>query len=333
LIASNPLLEAFGNAKTIRNNNSSRFGKYMEIQFNLGDPKGGKITVYLLEKFRVITRHPDERSFHIFYQLLSGAAANEKKEYNLLGVDDYAYINASKCKTVPGINDQKDFQETKQAMNIIGLKPEDQKQIFELCSAVLLVGNVEFNVKGTGSCVKNRDLVNQIAELLKVPADVLDTCLTNKTITSATEKISIPLNLEQAYYARDSLAKSLYGKLFEYIVESANIAIKTDSSSTSIGVLDIYGFEIFENNGFEQLCINFVNEKLHQLFIELTLKAEQEEYSNEGIPWEEINYYNNKPICELIEKRGGIFSFLDEECIFPKGTDESFFSEAVQRTR
>jgi len=308
LVQSNPLLEAFGNAKTVRNNNSSRFGKYMEIQFNLGDPKGGRITVFLLEKGRVITRHEDERSFHIFYQFLTGSTEQEKRQYHLLGLDGYAYINQSKCKTVPGIDDAKDFQDTKKAMSIIGMSPDQQSLIFNLLSAILLLGNIDFVVKGTGSAVKNPDVLNTVAQHLAVSPEVLNKALTIKTMTSATESIQIPLNLEQAFYARDSLAKTVYGRMFEWIVDAANTAIKTDASSTSIGVLDIYGFEIFQSNGFEQLCINFVNEKLHQLFIELTLKAEQEEYGKEGIAWVEVKYYNNKPIVELIEKRSLPFS-------------------------
>eukprot|EP01103_Thecamoeba_quadrilineata_P016539 TRINITY_DN5557_c0_g2_i1.p1 TRINITY_DN5557_c0_g2~~TRINITY_DN5557_c0_g2_i1.p1 ORF type:complete len:823 (-),score=171.98 TRINITY_DN5557_c0_g2_i1:77-2545(-) len=327
LIQSNPLLEAFGNAKTIRNNNSSRFGKYMEMQFNLGDPQGGRITVYLLEKSRVIARLEDERSFHIFYQLLAGASESEKKEYGIRSVEEFVFLNQSKCKTVQGIDDAKDFQDTKKAMSIIGLSNEQQSEIFHILVGILHAGNIEFATKGSNSAVKNMDVLGTAAAHLKVPTEILEKALTNKTITTATESVTIPLNLEQSLYARDSLAKSVYGRLFYWLVDQANKAIKTTTFSTSLGVLDIYGFEIFGVNGFEQLCINFVNEKLHQLFIELTLKAEQEEYASEGIPWEDIVYYNNKPICELIEKRGGIFSLMDEECLFPKGTDTTFFEK------
>eukprot|EP00013_Stygamoeba_regulata_P029505 CAMPEP_0177646040 /NCGR_PEP_ID=MMETSP0447-20121125/9564_1 /TAXON_ID=0 /ORGANISM="Stygamoeba regulata, Strain BSH-02190019" /LENGTH=1013 /DNA_ID=CAMNT_0019148551 /DNA_START=85 /DNA_END=3126 /DNA_ORIENTATION=+ len=333
LLQSNPLLEAFGNAKTVRNDNSSRFGKYMEIQFNLGDPKGGRITVFLLEKSRIVNQQKDERCFHVFYQMLSGASGAERSKYHLKDLSTYRYLTQSGCTSVATIDDRADFEHTKKAMSTIGLQAGQQEDIFLLLSGILSLGNIQFQGKGSSSVITSTQDLETAAACLRVPADGLARALTNKTMTTVNESINVPLNDEQAQYARDSLAKSIYGRLFEHIVAAANTAIKTAEASTSIGVLDIYGFEIFGTNGFEQLCINFVNERLHQLFIELTLKAEQEEYAAEGIQWIKINYYNNKPICELIERRGGVFSLLDEECIFPRGTDTSFHEKMVRQMR
>jgi len=328
LLESNPLLEAFGNAKTIRNNNSSRFGKYMEIQFDIGDPVGGKILVFLLEKNRVIERQKTERCFHIFYQLLAGAGAQEKKELLLLSPDQYNYLKKSECYTIEDINDAKEFKETVDAMNVIGLDQNWQQQIFSIVAAILQLGNVEFTGDRHKSAVSTQNFLENAANLLGIaPADLAKN-LTNRSIKAgAAESITTPLSVEQAAYARDSFSKGMYGRLFQWLVTMANQSIYSEFYSNLIGVLDIYGFEIFGVNGFEQLCINYVNERLHQLFIELTLKAEQDEYKSEGIEWEDIKYYNNLPICRLIEGQGKIFDLLNEESIFPEGSDKSLFTK------
>lgn len=330
LLESNPFLEAFGNAKTVRNNNSSRFGKYMEIQFDVADPVGGRISVYLLEKNRVIERQSSERSFHIFYQLLKGASSEEKKELSLGDTKDYLYLSKSGCDQVPGINDKTEWRETRQAMDVIGLPKEAQTQIFQLLSGVLRLGNMTFKSTGSrrDSCTSlDKEDAEIAGAMLGLEAGRLLKEICTMRIRSGTETLDKPLEADKAAHARDSLAKGIYGRLFEWLVKQANSSIFVDFFSNTIGVLDIYGFEIFGENGFEQLCINYVNEKLHQLFIELTLKAEQDEYKAEGIEWEAVKYYNNLPICELIEKRGNIFSLLDEESIFPKGTDESMYDK------
>lgn len=331
LLESNPFLEAFGNAKTLRNNNSSRFGKYMEIQFDVADPVGGRISVYLLEKNRVIERQQGERSFHIFYQMLSGASDTEKRDMGLGSPEQFEYLKSSGCYSVDNINDREEYKETRTAMDVIGLSADHQSQIFELLAAILQLGNLQFVKEGQGgSKVSNTNVLAVAAKLLGCSQQVVGEAVTHKLIKTGRETIDSPLVPQLASYARDSLAKGIYSRMFLWLVASANKSIHVQYFSNTIGVLDIYGFEIFGINSFEQLCINYVNEKLHQLFIELTLEGEQREYLDEGIAWVNIEYYNNKPICELVEARGQIFSLLDEESIFPQGTDRSFF-EKLQR--
>ncbi|TMS20141.1 Unconventional myosin-If [Larimichthys crocea] len=287
ILQSNPLLEAFGNAKTVRNNNSSRFGKYFEIQFSRGgEPDGGKISNFLLEKSRVVSQNESERNFHIYYQLIEGANAQQKEGLGIMTPDYYYYLNQSGTYKVDGTNDSKDFQETMEAMSVIGIP-----------------------------------VLAFPAYLLGIDPNRLQDKLTSRKMESKwagkSESINVTLNQEQATYTRDALAKALYARLFDYLVEAINKAIQKPHEEFSIGVLDIYGFEIFQRNGFEQFCINFVNEKLQQIFIELTLKAEQEEYVQEGIKWTPIEYFNNKIVCDLIENKlnpPGIMSVLDDVC-------------------
>jgi myosin-1 len=335
LLESNPLLEAFGNAKTLRNNNSSRFGKYMEIMFDIADPIGGKISTYLLEKNRVIERQDQERSFHIFYQLLNGASSSERTNCGLQGANTYSYLTKSQCLELKEINDKSDYSHTKHAMKTIGMDENEQLCIFQLLSVVLNLGNVNFIPPGNRASVDSKSVLDPqsgfaastVAHLLGVSEDTLGYNLAQRKITTPSGTIFTPLGVPEATFARDSLAKGLYARLFNYIVRRANESIAVEYFSNSIGVLDIYGFEIFGVNSLEQLFINYVNEKLHQLFIELTLKSEQEEYKREGIQWVNIEYYNNKPIVDLIEQRGQLFSLLDEESIFPKGSDESLYNK------
>ncbi len=327
LLESNPLLEAFGNAKTLRNDNSSRFGKYMELLFLYGDPSGGRITVYLLEKSRVTHPQKGERNFHIFYQLLSGASSSLKGDLGLTKADDYAYLSKSGCTSIQGVNDASEFDETKKAMRVVGIPEDEQDQIWQLVAGVLHLGNTDFSHdKKTNGSIADGDLRTAAAQL-GVDSARLEKSLTNRTITTRGESITKPLDPDAAANARDALAKTLYGKLFDWIVRRANETIQAKKHSTSIGVLDIFGFEILGVNGFEQLCINFTNEKLHQLFIELTLRAEQDEYRSEGIKWEKIEYYDNKPVCDLIEARGMMFDLLNEESIFPQGSDQTLFNK------
>ncbi|TKS74324.1 Unconventional myosin-If [Collichthys lucidus] len=278
ILQSNPLLEAFGNAKTVRNNNSSRFGKYFEIQFSRGgEPDGGKISNFLLEKSRVVSQNESERNFHIYYQLIEGANAQQKEGLGIMTPDYYYYLNQSGTYKVDGTNDSKDFQET---MCLPSLP---------ICWA--------FDPNRLQDKLTSRKMESKWA--------------------GKSESINVTLNQEQATYTRDALAKALYARLFDYLVEAINKAIQKPHEEFSIGVLDIYGFEIFQRNGFEQFCINFVNEKLQQIFIELTLKAEQEEYVQEGIKWTPIEYFNNKIVCDLIENKlnpPGIMSVLDDVC-------------------
>uniref|UniRef100_A0A4W5MGL6 Osteoclast-stimulating factor 1 n=1 Tax=Hucho hucho TaxID=62062 RepID=A0A4W5MGL6_9TELE len=322
ILQSNPLLEAFGNAKTVRNNNSSRFGKYFEIQFSRGgEPDGGKISNFLLEKSRVVSQNENERNFHVYYQLIEGANPQQKEGLGIMTPDYYYYLNQSGTYKVDGTNDSKDFQETMEAMHVIGIPEAHRAQALQIIAGILHLGNISFIEAGNYGQVESTDLLAFPAYLLGVDPTRLQDKLTSRKMDSKwggkSESIDVTLNQEQATYTRDALAKALYTRLFDYLVEAINKAIQKPHEEYSIGVLDIYGFEIFQRNGFEQFCINFVNEKLQQIFIELTLKAEQEEYVQEGIKWTPIEYFNNKVVCDLIENKlnpPGIMSVLDDVC-------------------
>ncbi|XP_017562352.1 myosin IEb [Pygocentrus nattereri] len=322
ILQSNPLLEAFGNAKTVRNNNSSRFGKYFEIQFSRGgEPDGGKISNFLLEKSRVVSQNNGERNFHIYYQLLSGATKEQRENLGITTPDYYLYMNQSGTYTVEDVDDKKDFSETVSAMSVIGLSMDEQDAVMQIVAGILHLGNITFREEGNYAVVESEDFLAFPSYLLGIAQDGLKKKLTSRVMDSKwggkTESISVTLNTEQACFSRDALSKALYARLFDYLVDAINKAMQKDHEEFNIGVLDIYGFEIFQQNGFEQFCINFVNEKLQQIFIELTLKAEQEEYVQEGIKWTPIEYFNNKVVCDLIESKVnpvGILSILDDVC-------------------
>ncbi|MBN3324288.1 MYO1E protein, partial [Atractosteus spatula] len=322
ILKSNPLLEAFGNAKTVRNNNSSRFGKYFEIQFSRGgEPDGGKISNFLLEKSRVVSQNRGERNFHIYYQLLNGASKDQRENLGITTPDYYYYLNQSGTYTVDDVNDKQEFSETMNAMTVVGLSPDDQATVLQLVAGILHLGNITFQEQGNYAVVESEDFLAFPAYLLGIEQGRLKEKLTSRTMDSKwggkSETIDVTLNTEQAAFTRDALSKALYSRLFDYLVDAINKAMQKDHEEFNIGVLDIYGFEIFEKNGFEQFCINFVNEKLQQIFIELTLKAEQEEYVQEGIHWTPIDYFNNKVVCDLIESKvnpPGVMSILDDVC-------------------
>ncbi|KAJ8247890.1 hypothetical protein GJAV_G00251740 [Gymnothorax javanicus] len=341
ILQSNPLLEAFGNAKTVRNNNSSRFGKYFEIQFSSGgEPDGGKISNFLLEKSRVVMRNPGERSFHIFYQLIEGASGDHKSSLGITNLDYYSYLNQSGSYKVDDINDKSDFQETMHAMNVIGIKPEDRTMVLQIVAGVLHLGNINFREAGNYAAVETEEFLAFPAFLLGIDQQRLKEKLTSRKMDSKwggkSESIDVTLNVEQACYTRDALSKALHARVFDYLVESINKAMVKDHQELNVGVLDIYGFEIFQKNGFEQFCINFVNEKLQQIFIELTLKAEQEEYVQEGIKWSPIDYFNNKIVCDLIESKlnpPGIMSILDDVCATMHAVGEGADQTLLQKLR
>uniref|UniRef100_A0A914BXB0 Uncharacterized protein n=1 Tax=Acrobeloides nanus TaxID=290746 RepID=A0A914BXB0_9BILA len=332
IIKSNPLLEAFGNAATLRNWNSSRFGKYVEIIFGRGgEPIGGKISNFLLEKSRVVNLGRGERNFHIFYQLLSGADKHTKENLGITTVDYYNYLNQSGCYIAQGTDDAKEYAETLQAMQVVGIDDHTQLQILQIVSAVLHIGNIAFNEKGNYAAVAHDDYLQFPAYLLGLAPEAIKEKITTRRLESKwgrqTEEIDITLNVEQAAYTRDAWVKALYSRQFDFLVSSVNKALNISAnadSNLSVGILDIYGFEIFDNNGFEQFCINFVNEKLQQIFIELTLKSEQEEYVSEGIQWTPIDYFNNKVVCDLIETKRppGIMCLLDDICAQIHGQSE-----------
>ncbi|KAM8735596.1 myosin IEb [Acanthopagrus schlegelii] len=322
ILQSNPLLEAFGNAKTVRNNNSSRFGKYFEIQFSHGGaPDGGKISNFLLEKTRVVSQNPGERNFHIYYQLLEGASGEQRENLGVTTPDYYYYLNQSGTYTVEDVNDKKEFSDTMAAMSVVGLSVEDQDSVLQLVAGILHLGNISFREENNYAVVESQDFLAFPSFLLGISQDGLCSKLTSRIMDSKwggkTESISVTLNTEQACFSRDALSKALYTRLFDFLVDCINKAMQKDQEELNIGVLDIYGFEIFQRNGFEQFCINFVNEKLQQIFIELTLKAEQDEYVLEGIHWTPIEYFNNKVVCDLIESKlnpPGLMSILDDVC-------------------
>ncbi|KAF8244950.1 hypothetical protein K440DRAFT_587846 [Wilcoxina mikolae CBS 423.85] len=325
VLATNPLLESFGCAKTLRNNNSSRHGKYLEIQFNeQGEPVGANITNYLLEKNRVVGQIRDERNFHIFYQFAKAASAQHREKYGIQGPESYIYTSKSQCLQVPGIDDVADFQETLQAMQIIGLSQDEQDQIFRLLAAILWLGNVRFREdEGGNGAIVDASVTDFVAYLLEVDGASVNKALTLRIVETSRggrrgSIYEVPLNPAQASAVRDALAKAIYELLFEWIVQRVNLAMQTQGGSVanSIGILDIYGFEIFDTNSFEQLCINYVNEKLQQIFIQLTLRTEQEEYEREQITWTPIRYFDNKVVCELIEEKRppGVFAALNDAC-------------------
>ncbi|RLU24466.1 hypothetical protein DMN91_002555, partial [Ooceraea biroi] len=282
ILESNPLLEAFGNAKTVRNNNSSRFGKYVEMQFGSGgQPNGGKISNFLLEKSRVTCHNPGERNFHIFYQLATGANQQMQSEFGLTNLDYYQYLSYGGNHRVDGTNDARDFQETLKALSVMGIKDAEVMNILRLVAGILHVGNIQFAESGNYSQIADKQLLEFPAYLFEISAEQLAHKLISREFESKwgsqSESVDLTLNVEQALYARDALAKDVYARLFDYL--KVNSAMETNTDGYEIGILDIYGFEIFDKNGFEQFCINFVNEKLQQIFIELTLKTEQVRFS------------------------------------------------------
>ncbi|XP_066926001.1 unconventional myosin-Ia-like isoform X2 [Clytia hemisphaerica] len=338
LLQSNPVLEAFGNAKTTRNDNSSRFGKYMDLEFDFkGFPIGGVITNYLLEKSRVVHQLSGERNFHIFYYLLTGGSDELLSKLSLeRSMDTYGWLNQNGCYTVPTIDDRKMFSVVESAMKKIGFLQDEIHGVYRLIAAILHLGNVRFsdtfrNGMDTVNVVDDKEIVNA-AKLFGCTPEQLINILITRTVQSATDKVTTHLSKSDALYGRDALCKAIYNRLFSWIIQRINDKIRAPQRAYGkkvIGVLDIYGFEVFEANSFEQFIINYCNEKLQQLFIELTLKTEQEEYVKEGIEWIHIDYFNNAVICELIDApKVGILAHLDEQCLLPGNvTDKTFLDK------
>ncbi len=331
ILQANPILESFGNAQTVRNNNSSRFGKFIRIEFNSkGCINGGFIDWYLLEKSRVIYQTNEERNYHIFYQLINGSTIDMKQ--NLLlesNINDYIYLKNSNKKII-GINDTEEFNSLIKSFSIMGFSKKQYYKIFKIISVILRLGNINVGpLKSEVARISNLIDVEKICHLLGINSELFITSLINPKVKAGREIITQSRSPQQVRYTLDSLAKNLYEKIFGYIINVINnlLVNKNEESTSFIGVLDIAGFEIFKINSFEQLCINYTNEKLQQFFNHHMFILEQEEYNKESINWNFIDFgLDLQPTIDLIEKSNpiGIFSCLDEDCIVPKATDRSF---------
>ncbi|XP_061944775.1 myosin-9 isoform X3 [Populus nigra] len=337
VLESNPVLEAFGNAKTVRNNNSSRFGKFVEIQFDKhGRISGAAIRTYLLERSRVCQVSNPERNYHCFY-LLCAAPQEEIERYKLGSPKSFHYLNQSTCFELVGVSDAHDYLATRRAMDIVGISAREQEAIFRVVAAVLHIGNIDFaKGKEVDSSVPKDDQskfhLKTTAELLMCDPVALEDALCKRVMITPEEVIKRSLDPQSAVISRDGLAKTIYSRLFDWIVDKINNSIGQDPNSKSlIGVLDIYGFESFKTNSFEQFCINYTNEKLQQHFNQHVFKMEQEEYTKEQIDWSYIEFVDNQDVLDLIEKKpGGIVALLDEACMFPKSTHETFSNKLYQ---
>ncbi|XP_058163033.1 unconventional myosin-VI isoform X1 [Dasypus novemcinctus] len=369
IVEANPLLEAFGNAKTVRNNNSSRFGKFVEIHFNeKSSVVGGFVSHYLLEKSRICVQGKEERNYHIFYRLCAGASEDIREKLHLSSPDNFRYLNrgctryfatketdkqilqnrkspehlkAGSLKD-PLLDDHGDFIRICTAMKKIGLDDEEKLDLFRVVAGVLHLGNIDFEEAGStsGGCTlknKSTQSLEYCAELLGLDQDDLRVSLTTRVMltTAGGTKgtvIKVPLKVEQANNARDALAKTVYSHLFDHVVKRVNQCFPFETSSYFIGVLDIAGFEYFEHNSFEQFCINYCNEKLQQFFNERILKEEQELYQKEGLGVNEVHYVDNQDCIDLVEaKLVGILDILDEENRLPQPSDQHFTSAVHQK--
>ncbi|XP_029929557.1 unconventional myosin-X [Myripristis murdjan] len=327
LLESSPIMEAFGNAKTVYNNNSSRFGKFVQLHFcQKGNIQGGKIVDYLLEKTRVVRQNPGERNYHIFYALFAGTNAQQREAFGLSHADSFHYLQQSGCVADKTINDKETFQDVLNAMRTMQFTEENIGEILRLLAGILHAGNIEFMTAG-GAQVSSKSALNRTSELLGLNADQLAEVLTHRSMILRGEEISTPLTVEQAVDSRDSMAMALYSQCFTWIIRKLNNRIRGKEDFKSIGILDIFGFENFEVNRFEQFNINYANEKLQEYFNKHIFSLEQLEYNKEGLVWEDINWMDNGECLDLIEKKLGLLALLNEESHFPKATDDTLLEK------
>merc|ERR1719410_2732303 len=341
VIASSPIMEAIGNAKTTRNDNSSRFGKYIEIDFSKSfQIIGASMRTYLLEKSRVVFQASEERNYHIFYQMCAARDRPELEGLSLADVQEFHYTNQGDAPEIDNVDDDAEFVKTHESLKLLGFSDADSSNIYKILAALLHLGNV--NIVGGGgrsesetSLVKSEDpSLPIVCKLLEVDENQLRTWLCSRKIVSVRETYTKPMNAAEANQARDALVKCIYSNLFDWIVFHINKALKTNLKVHKfIGVLDIYGFETFEVNSFEQFCINYANEKLQQQFNMHVFKLEQEEYIKEGIEWKMIDFYDNQPCIDLIESKLGVLALLDEECKMPKGSDKSWVEKLYDKCK
>ncbi|MBN3325575.1 MYO7A protein, partial [Atractosteus spatula] len=339
ILEANPILEAFGNAKTIRNDNSSRFGKYIDIYFNKsGVIEGARVDQYLLEKSRVCRQAPEERNYHIFYCMLMGMTAEQKKILSLGNASEYSYLTVGNCTSCEGRDDIKEYAHIRSAMKILTFTDNNFWEITKLLAALLHLGNLDFEAavyNNMESCDVQASLhFTTAAKLLEVNPKELEVSLTNRSFMANRESVSKPLSCEQAVDGKDAFVKAIYSRLFVWIVNKINSAIYTAPAADpnhvrrSIGLLDIFGFENFNNNSFEQLCINFANEQLQQFFVKHVFKLEQDEYAQENIGWLHIDFNDNQHTLDVLASKSlNILALIEEESHFPKATDTTMLNK------
>ncbi|XP_006895075.1 PREDICTED: unconventional myosin-X [Elephantulus edwardii] len=327
ILESSPIMEAFGNAKTVYNSNSSRFGKFIQLHIcQKGNIQGGRIVDYLLEKNRVVRQNPGERNYHMFYALLAGLGSEQREEFYLSMPENYHYLNQSGCLEDKTINDKESFQEVITAMEVMQFSKEEVREVLRLLAGILHLGNIEFITAG-GAQVSFKTALGRSAELLGLDSTQLTDALTQRSMVLRGEEILTPLSVQQAVDSRDSLAMALYSRCFEWVIKKINSRIKGKDDFKSIGILDIFGFENFEVNHFEQFNINYANEKLQEYFNKHIFSLEQLEYSREGLVWEDIDWIDNGECLDLIEKKLGLLALINEESHFPQATDSTLLEK------
>uniref|UniRef100_A0A7N6AEC9 Myosin X n=1 Tax=Anabas testudineus TaxID=64144 RepID=A0A7N6AEC9_ANATE len=327
LLESSPIMEAFGNAKTVYNNNSSRFGKFVQLHFNQkGNIQGGRIVDYLLEKNRVVRQNPGERNYHIFYALLAGTNNQQREAFGLNHPETYHYLRQSGCFADKTINDKGTFQDVLNAMRTMQFTEENIGEILRLLAGILHAGNIEFVTAG-GAQISSKSALSRTSDLLGLNSDQMAEVLTHRSMILRGEEISTPLTVEQAVDSRDSMAMALYSQCFNWIIRKLNNRIRGKEDFKSISILDIFGFENFEVNRFEQFNINYANEKLQEYFNKHIFSLEQLEYNKEGLVWVDIDWMDNGECLDLIEKKLGLLALMNEESHFPKATDDTLLEK------